>query len=211
MPRLAILLIALLFSGSFTGFIATIASVGIFFLVCGSVRSLRLILAVVAIGTAIMWSGVPLPPIFEKRVVAALQNQDLSQAGTYTGRLELIKEAWDIVDHTSLVGLGVDQYRVVSRDKAPVHNMYLLVWAEGGLLALFGWIIMILVPFAAAIRSFTRDRTAAGLGLAVFVAFFIFSMAAPHMYSRSWVVPVFAAIGIILTRQTGSDRLTRMR
>lgn len=206
----AILLIALLYSGSFTGFISAIASVGIFFLVSGSIRSLRLVFAMVAIGTAIMWSGVTLPPIFEKRVVGALQNQDLSKAGTYTGRLELIKEAWDIVDHTSLVGLGVDQYRVVSRDKAPVHNMYLLVWAEGGLLALLGWIVMILVPFAAGIRNFAYDRTAAGLGLAVFVAFFIFSMAAPHMYSRSWIVPVFAAIGITLTRQTRSDRLTRI-
>ncbi len=60
-----------------------------------------------------------LPSAFEKRVVGALQNQDLSQAGTYSGRLDLVvKEAWAIVDQTSVIGVGVDEYRNASPPRA---------------------------------------------------------------------------------------------
>jgi len=198
---LGVLLVAILFTGSFTGFTATVASMGLFFLICGNWRSARLILALVAIGTAIVVSGVALPPAFEKRVVGALQNQDLNEAGTYSGRLDLVKEAMTVVDETSVIGIGVDRYREVSRAKAPVHNIFLLLWAEGGLLAMSGWITMILVPVALAIRAFARDRVAAGLGFAVFTSFFMFSMAAPHMYSRSWGVPLFVTMALLMAPQ----------
>jgi O-antigen ligase len=203
---LVVLLVAMLFTGSFTGFTATVASVGLFFLICGSWRSARLILILVAISSAIVVSGVALPPAFEKRVVGALQNQDLNQAGTYSGRLDLIKEAWTIIDETSVIGIGVDRYREVSHTRAPVHNIFLLLWAEGGLLAMFGWIMMILVPVVLAIRTMARDRLAAGLGLAVFTSFFMFSMAAPHMYSRSWGVPLFVTMALILAPQLRARR-----
>jgi len=196
---LVILLVALLFTGSFTGFTATVASVGLLFLIGGSLRSIRLIVALIAMSGAVVASGVTLPAAFEKRVVGALQNQDLNQAGTYSDRLDLVKEAWTIIDKTSVVGIGADQYRAVSRAQAPVHNVFLLLWAEGGLMAMFGWIAMILVPAVLAIRMIARDRLTAGLGLAVFTSFFIFSIAAPHMYSRSWVVPLFATLALLLT------------
>jgi O-antigen ligase len=203
---LAVLLVALLFTGSFTGFAATVMSVGLFFLICGSARSVRLIVALIAISSAVVASGVALPSAFEKRVVGALQNQDLNQAGTYSGRLDLVKEAWTIVDETSVIGIGADQYRTVSRTRAPVHNIFLLLWAEGGLMAMFGWITMMLVPVALAIRMIARDRLAAGLGLAVFTSFFLFSVAAPHMYSRSWVVPLFAAMALVIAPEVRARR-----
>jgi len=196
---LVVLLVALLFTGSFTGFAATVTSVGLLFLIGGSLRSMRLIVALIAMSGAVVASGITLPAAFEKRVVGALQNQDLNQAGTYSDRLDLVKEAWTIIDKTSVVGIGADQYRAVSRAQAPVHNIFLLLWAEGGLMAMFGWITMILVPAALAMRMIVRDRLLAGLGLAVFTSFFIFSIAAPHMYSRSWVVPLFATLALLLT------------
>lgn len=203
---LAILLVALLFTGSFTGFSATVASVGLLFLIGGNIRSMRLVVALIAMSGAVIASGVTLPSAFEKRVAGALQNQDLNQAGTYSDRLDLVKEAWTIVDKTSVVGIGADQYRTVSRAHAPVHNIFLLLWAEGGLMAMFGWIMIILVPAALAIRMIARDRLTAGLGLAVFTSFFIFSIAAPHMYSRSWVVPLLATTALLLTSEARMRR-----
>ena len=203
---LAVLLVALLFTGSFTGFSATVASVLLLFLIGGKLRSMRLVVALAAMSGAVVASGVALPTAFEKRVVRALQNQDLSQAGTYSGRLDLVKEAWTIVDKTSVIGIGADQYRNVSRAHAPVHNIFLLLWAEGGLMAMFGWIAIILVPAALALRMIRRDQPAAGLGLAVFTSFFIFSVAAPHMYSRSWVVPLFVAVALLLTSRAPARR-----
>lgn len=209
LPALAcasVLAIGLLLSGSFTGFASATVAIVIFLAVGGSAKIFRLALALTALASVATFSGYTTPDVFRARVGGALEQGDLTQAGTFTGRMELVREAWDIVGRTSVVGLGADQYRVVSRDRAPVHNMYLLLWAEGGLIALLGWIVMMMVPIIAATRILRTDRTAAALVLAVIAPFLIFSIAAPHMYSRSWVVPLLAALAFALPAARRSDR-----
>lgn len=186
----------LLLSGSFTGFVSTGFAVLVFLLVDRSRRSIGVLIAIAALAASALAAGVALPTAFQHRVADALEQGDISQAGTFTGRMTLVREAWGIVGDTTLVGLGVDQYRVVSVDRAPVHNMYLLAWAEGGLLSLIGWLLMMFVPVGVAIRCLSRDRTAAALVFAVGLPFVLFSNAAPHMYARSWVVPLILSIGI---------------
>jgi O-antigen ligase len=187
-------------SGSFTGFTGAALSMMLFLIVGGNARSLRTFLAFMVAASLTLAAGVSLPTAFQHRVANALENRDLNEAGTYAGRMELIEEAWHLVDRTPIVGIGVDQFRVVSADEAPVHNMYLLVWAEGGVFALLGWLVMAVLPIIAAIRSYRRDRHAAGLVLAVASVFLVFSMAAPHMYARSWVVPVLIAMSMLFIR-----------
>lgn len=191
----------LLLSGSVTGFASTTIAVVIFLVVSGGRGAVRMAAGLATLAALAFFFDVGLPTAFETRVQGAIASGDLSQAGTYVGRMELIKEAWEIVDGTMLIGLGVDQYRVISADAQPVHNMYLLVWAEGGLFALLGWLVMMAVPVIASIRALYRDRVTAALGLAVIVPFLIFSTAAPHMYSRSWVVPLLVAMGLVLARE----------
>ena len=197
---LGILCSGLLLSGSFTGFTSTAVGILAFLLVDWGKRSIGMLLGIVALASAMIATGVGLPTAFQNRVAVALEQGDISQAGTFAGRMELVKEAWEIVGDTTFVGLGVDQYRVVSADRAPVHNIYLLAWAEGGLLALIGWLLMMLVPLSIAMRRFASDRAAAALVIAVTLPFLIFSNAAPHLYARSWVVPLILALGIALTR-----------
>ncbi|MCW4463440.1 hypothetical protein OK349_17160 [Sphingomonas sp. BT-65] len=197
---LGILGSGLLLSGSFTGFTSTAIGVLAFLLLDWGKRSIGMLLGILALGGAILATGVALPTAFQNRVATALEAGDISRAGTFAGRMELVEEAWGIVGDTTVVGLGVDQYRVVSADRAPVHNIYLLAWAEGGLLSLIGWLLMMLVPLSIAMRTFVQDRAAAALVIAVTLPFLIFSNAAPHMYARSWVVPLILALGIALTR-----------
>jgi O-antigen ligase len=168
-----------------------------------------MLLGIAALAGAMTLTGVALPPAFQNRVATALVQGDISQAGTFAGRMELVREAWEIVGDTTFVGLGVDQYRVVSADRAPVHNIYLLAWAEGGLLSLFGWLVMMFVPLSIAVRRFAADRAAAALLIAVMLTFVIVSNAAPHMYARSWVVPLILAMGIALTQPTAASRPVR--
>lgn len=195
----------LLLSGSFTGFASTAVGALAFLLLDWGRRSIGMLIGIVALASAMTATGIALPATFQNRVATALVQGDISQAGTFAGRMELVREAWNIVGDTTLVGLGVDQYRVVSIDRAPVHNIYLLAWAEGGLLSLFGWLLMMLVPVSVAIRRFATDRAAAALLIAVTLSFLIFSNAAPHMYARSWVVPLILALGIALTRPAGAN------
>jgi len=198
---LGILGCGVVLSGSFTGFTSAALATFLFTSLATVGRVTRLVAGIVAAAALALAAGVAMPSTFERRVVGALENRDMAEAGTYTGRMELIEEAWHIVDRTSIVGLGVDQFRVVSVDEAPVHNLYLLMWAEGGILALTGWLVMATVPIIAATRAFRRDRQAAALCLAVTSVFLTFSLAAPHMYARSWVVPLLIAMAMLFTRE----------
>ncbi|WP_343517628.1 O-antigen ligase family protein [Sphingomonas sp.] len=197
---LGILCSGLLLSGSFTGFTSTAIGIVAFLILDWGKRSIGMLFGIIALASAMLATGVALPTAFQNRVAIALEAGDISRAGTFAGRMELVEEAWGIVGDTTFVGLGVDQYRVVSGDRAPVHNIYLLAWAEGGLLSLIGWLLMMLVPLSIAMRTFAYDRAAAALVIAVALPFLIFSNAAPHMYARSWVVPLILALGVALTR-----------
>jgi O-antigen ligase len=194
LTALIILGSGVILSGSFTGFTAAALSLLLFVAVGGSARLVRTLIGLLIAGSLAVAGGVALPTAFQHRVANALENRDINEAGTYSGRMELIDEAWQLVDHTPVIGIWVDQFRVVSADEAPVHNMYLLVWAEGGIFALIGWTVMAILPIIASVRCYRRDREAAGLGLAVTAVFLTFSMAAPHMYSRSWVIPLLIAM-----------------
>jgi O-antigen ligase len=147
-----------------------------------------------------------LPDAFQRRVAAAIESGDVSTAGTYVGRRALIDEAWEMTDRTALVGIGVDQYRVDSEDRMPVHNMYLLVWTEGGMFALIGWLMMMTLPIILSLYCLGRDRGTAGLGLAVTFVFIAFSMASPHMYSRSWSVPLIIAMAVMVSQLASRPR-----
>jgi len=201
---LAILFCGVILSGSFTGFTSAAVGLLLMLLIGGTRKSARLVGALMLFAALGVAGGLALPEAFEHRVYTALENRDINEAGTYSGRVELMEEAWDVVAHTPVIGIGVDQFRIVSAQGAPVHNMYLLMWAEGGILALLGWLLIVIVPIIASIRARRIDRSAAGLCLAVSSIFTIFSLAAPHMYSRSWSIPLLIALAVAITR-SGSE------
>lgn len=192
-----ILLQALVLAASVTGLSCALAA-GLVMVVAGKLRPPRIAVVGAAAGLALyIAAGAPLPQAFDARVAPALQSGNVQQAGTFEIRYELINEALTIVENTSLVGLGVDQYREVSAMLAPVHNMYLLVWAEGGLLALFGWLGMIVMLIYLFLQTMRRDRATGALGLAVLTSFVTASTASPHMYARLWIVPLLVALAFM--------------
>lgn len=190
---LAVLMTSLFLSASVTGLVSGILAVAIFSLVGGVRPPARMVLGAGVALTLAAASGYGLPRAFEKRIAPAVEEADFSKAGTYSGRMDLIKEAWGIVNNTTFVGIGADQYRKVSIDKAPVHNIFLLLWAEGGLFALVGWIALLGITMGGGLLAQSKDRTAAALCLSVLSTFVIFSGAAPHMYARIWMVPLLLA------------------
>lgn len=202
---LLILCSGLLLSGSFTGFTSAIAATAAFFILAGGQRSWRPLFAIGIVGLAVFLAGIPLPSVFQARVGLALESGNIAQAGTFVGRWALIQEAWDIVGFHTFMGLGADQFREISADSAPVHNMYLLLWAEGGVVALLGWLLMIFVPVGVALTRWRTDRSAAALVLAVTLSFVAFSMASPHMYARSWAVPLILAMGVALADRSSAN------
>lgn len=190
---LLVLAIALVLTASVTGLFSCTLSLLIFAFV-GRVRPSTRSLVIVALLLGLAFaSGYGLPRAFSNRVAPALESGDVEQAGTFTARMDLMREAWGVVEHTSLVGLGVDQYRKISAHGAPVHNIYMLLWAEGGLLSLMGWLTLMIILAVTAWLAEVRDRLAAALGFSVLSTFIVFSSANPHMYARLWMVPLLLA------------------
>ena len=195
---LAILLFALVLAASVTALSCALLGLFVFALVAGTLPSVRA-MATVGIAVAIyLASGGGVPQAFSTRIAPALENENIAQAGSYIGRLGLIEEAWGLVEKTTFLGLGVDQYRHVSFQGAPVHNMYLLVWAEGGIWSLMGWVGLITLLVTAGASALPIDRRAAGLALSLVSMLILASTASPHMYARMWLTPVFLAIGYAL-------------
>ena len=198
----AILLGGLALSASFTAFSSACVAAAVFAVVSGLRPGLKTSIAgLVAIGIVSQLQLV-LPATFQARVVNAIESGDISEAGTFEGRAALIAEAWGMTDQHLLIGAGADQYRVISRMHAPVHNMYLLLWIEGGLVAMVGWISMIGVLVANAIGVTRVNRRAGALALSVTTVLIIFSVASPHMYARLWAVPVLLAVAVAREART---------
>ncbi|PSJ36378.1 O-antigen ligase family protein [Allosphingosinicella deserti] len=197
----AILVWGLLLSASFTGFSATMLSVSVTLLLLGWRQMMRLAV-VLGIAAAIFFaSGAPLPATFEKRVAGAIASGDLNQAGTFAGRAELIKEAWGMAEDTAIIGLGVDRFREESLHGAPVHQLYLLIWTEGGFIAFLGLLATLGVLGLLAFNALRIDKAAGAMAAGVLVVFLVYTNSSAHMYARLWLMPVMVALSAVYARR----------
>jgi O-antigen ligase len=196
----AILIWGLLLSASFTGFSATLLSVTVTLFLLGWRQVVRLAVMIGLAGALFMASGAPLPSTFEKRVAGAITSGDLNQAGTFAGRAELIREAWVIAEDTAGVGLGVDRYREVSLHGAPVHQLYLLIWTEGGFIAFLGLLSILGLLGFLTFNAVRVDRAAGAMAAGVLVVLLVYTMSSAHMYARLWLMPVMVALSTVYAR-----------
>ncbi|WP_379923348.1 O-antigen ligase family protein [Erythrobacter sp. R86502] len=197
----AILIWGMLASGSFTGFSATILAVSAYLVISGFGLLIRVALLGTTCASLFLVSGLPLPQAFEDRVAGAVTSGDLNEAGTFTDRSVLIKEAWGMTEDHIVVGLGVDRLRRVSGHRTPVHEFHLLIWNEGGFLAFCGVIVLLLTMFGIAFLAASRSRNEGALILASVVVFNIYTFSIPHMFSRIWILPVLLAMSTYLARR----------
>ena len=204
LPSLAILVYGLLLTGSNTGFGVAVVGVGFVLLFMGQVRAILASLAVSGLAAFIIlqFGETVLPEVFRERVFGALASGDLYQAGTFEDRFELIREAIGVADTTIFLGLGADQFRVISVQNAPVHNAYLLILAEGGLISFLGLCGLFLTGAALGVGAITNpdSRARGALTLAIVVFFALLLNAFAHFYARFWHVPLALAMSLSLPR-----------
>lgn len=141
-----------------------------------------------------------LPAVFQKRVLTGIESGSLSKAGTFSDRLQLAEEAVRLGERATLLGYGADQYREISEWRAPVHNLYLLIWNEGGLFALAGFVIMLsgaAITIIAAWR-YRQIRAEVACAFSTLVLFAMLVNATPHIYGRFWAVPLLLALAPVI-------------
>jgi O-antigen ligase len=198
-PALLVLAIALVLTSSNNGLALTGLGLAALLVTLRNMRYLARALAGLATCLLLIfaWGSFWLPATFEQRVLGAVRSGSLDGAGTFEGRLALMNEAIELLDDTMLVGLGVDQYRVLSRFGAPVHNTFLLIWTEGGLPALLGWLGLLIMVIAGAVLLAGR-RLDGAVACAVGLVFACIGFTTSHTYGRHLVVPVHLAMGLVL-------------
>jgi hypothetical protein len=195
-----ILFWALLATASFTAFAATGIATSIYFTLSNLGRFLKVGVPIMLAGAAYIAFGLPLPEAFSERVLGAVTTGDLSQAGTFTHRSALIAEAWEMSKDTLFVGLGVDRFRVESAHGMPVHQFWMLLLTEGGLLSFTGLIVIFAILAAMGIKAIGWHREDGAMVLALLVILVIFSTSIPHMYNRLWFSPILLALAATFAR-----------
>lgn len=197
---LPILLYGIVLTGSNTGILMLALGVAVTVIFSGSARAMIGCAALTGAAVAAVLAGGDafLPEVFRERVLAALMEGNITEAGTFEGRFHLMQDAVEISRHTLLFGLGADQYREVSAHGAPVHNTYMLLLAEGGMLSLMGLVMMLMtgafLGWAAIVHG--RARMQGLVTLVIVVIFAAMLNTFPHFYARFWNVPLILALGL---------------
>jgi O-antigen ligase len=199
-------------SASFTGFFAAIVTILCMMVLIGFKYLVRLAFLGVMAAALFVASGAPLPKAFQARVGSAVENGDINEAGTFLNRADLIKEAWGMAEQNSIIGLGADRYRDISAYDNPVHDLYLLVWNEGGAVAFLGLLLLFGLLGVLAFSGLRENRNQGAMACAVVTVFLIYTVSYPHMYSRMWIMPVMVALSTIhARRQQGVGPMPVMR
>lgn len=213
-PILAVFIATVILTSSNSGIAALTLSVIAFVATSMNRRMLMRIMMLTTVGAVAFYFGGTelLPESFQKRVLSGIIEGDVSQTGTFNHRAELMREASSIIAERGIffVGLGADQFREVSVQAAPVHNMYLLLWVEGGVLALIGWLLFsaagLSVGLAARMKG--ADPQAGATLIAILLVFYLAAVAIPHMYARHWLIPVMLSLALAMISLRNRTRPT---
>lgn len=214
-PALALCIYNVMLTASNTGLIMSLFGLSVFLFFTFSVLQIAVagLCAIALVMVIAQWGSLFLPDIFQQRVLSALGSGDIDQAGTFADRFELITEALQFSNHTILIGLGVDQYRVLSELEKPVHNIYLLLLTEGGLIALIGFLTIILAWISPAFIN--RSKASFGESdvccLTTIASFLVLINATPHVYGRFWILPLVLSVSLSIASAQNGDVPLRLR
>ena len=204
---LPFLYFGVLLTGSNSGLILSVVGTISIMLLCGTKRHMIIVVVcVVAAVLAVLNLGAFfLPEEFQERVLGAFLNADLSEAGTFTGRFEMLREAIEISRETLFIGLGAGQYHEISAHDTQVHNVYLLSLTEGGLISLIGLVGLLLTGVYLGWMAIVSGRSPKVAAISLTVLFIVALQLNmfPTFYARFWNVP------LILTMALSASRLPR--
>lgn len=194
-----ILAYGIMLTGSNTGLGCAALGVGTIMVFAPSGR-LTLIVAFVLAALIGLGTTFPtlVPEVFRTRVLEGLTTGDPNLAGTFSDRLLLIQEAFELARDRLLIGMGAEQYRTISIFDTVVHNTYLLLLNEGGLMSLCGLVVLMLSGLPAALTHLgdRRNRALGATTLTILMIFALMMNTIPHFYARFWNVPLILAFSL---------------
>ncbi|HEX4162041.1 MAG TPA: O-antigen ligase family protein [Acidimicrobiales bacterium] len=202
----AVMVAALLLSGSVSGEATTILGLLVLFVARGApLKTVALVAlslaAVYVLVFGVIDRGSHLDPI--TRIEKTLNSSGGSNTGTFQLRIDTIKTAWSGIVEKPIVGHGLDQKTLaVFFDKYiyvyyPPHNVIILYWFGGGIFMLLSLFIMMGSSFnrllsGRRMRGENRDPMRAVV-FAACVASLFYSLQGPELVDRWMWVPFILA------------------
>jgi O-antigen ligase len=110
--------------------------------------------------------------------------------------------SWKIISNNPVIGIGVDNFQSVSKLNNDVHNGFLLIWAEGGILSIIGTLLITFAFPIYIITSSAQDfgkvsRKINSITLSFTLLFIINIASNTQFYDRYWFVPFFLLLKLI--------------
>ena len=194
--------IGLISTGSISGFISSVIAVSCFIIIsiflCRDQFEPRLSNKVVRIAPLMIIIGIlgiSQMSLFRDRILGSLLTLDPQEFGSFNIRINQISEALTYITSNPYFGLGAGGYQLITDFTVPVHNTYILVWVEGGIISFFGLIMIILAFYLISFQSLlsNRDLKSAAL-VATVIPFSMNMMTSTYSYARIYWIPVVILI-----------------
>ncbi|MBN1549963.1 O-antigen ligase family protein [bacterium] len=200
-------LLITVFSHSRNGLISMILGVN-FVLFCGLKKKLKRGISAFLIVLVLLCIGAGLMAIFFPIVYQRLFTTDFNVTNI---RVPMVENAWELIKDNCLFGVGMGNYYVyapkydftpiqVSHSFPwPIHNEYLLVWSEMGIMALILYVALFFTPIVYLIKTgFTSNYHYGSLcfGFAGSLLSLLFHMLSEN-YSTYQSLHFYSLIGVI--------------
>lgn len=203
-----LLVVALGLTGSIGGLLGAVFGISAF-LVAGGYRMIRPS-TFISIGIAgiIVLVTVPSIEVFERRVAPALSAATIMEGGSAQSKLDLVRFGLNQLSSSPIIGIGADESARISFSREPIHNTYVLLWVEGGLIAFLGWLTMLATGTVAALSPLRRFPLAAAMSFATLASFGFACLTNPHTYSRHSAVLILLVALLSAKLQSRASALT---
>ena len=141
---------------------------------------------------------------FAGRITTPLTEGGLEEVGSGRVRQVLVAEAWDVISAHPIAGIGPGLYNAESAYHQPVHVVPLLMWAETGIVAILGWILLVCIVTITILRNAQIVPISAVAAVGVFAAFITTNLSVPYLYPRGLFLPLLLAFFLLADRTTSS-------
>lgn len=198
-----IFIIGLIYASSFGGIITSLISyvaILTLFLINNKTKFLQKLLSLVSGLLIIFISFFVLiklnfqESIFYNRVVKVLFDADYEEAGSAEVKIYLMNAALTIIKENFLFGIGSGNFLAQTIYKQSVHNSYLILWVEGGILPLIGFLILLILFFIMSMKvKGNRKYILLTMGLVLVIN----SFTNTHFFPRFIFVPYLILIVLL--------------
>lgn len=136
--------------------------------------------------------------------LSAIQSQRINEltaflsgevsAETTTNRSDLFNIGWNKIQKSPLIGLGFKEMSVLGHNINGVHNQYLLLWGEGGVVSMLLYLFLIFYFYKKAGKLPNDYRF---LLRSILLAIFLYSMTNHNMYSNKGLMLYLAFLVLV--------------